>query len=285
MSEKLQKVLARAGMGSRREVEQWIAAGRVSVNGSIVTLGARVEDDDKIRVDGKLIRVTAAEESTCRVIMYHKPEGEVCTRNDPESRRTVFESLPKIGSGRWVAVGRLDLNTSGLMLFTNDGELANRLMHPSFQIEREYAVRVFGDVTDEKLRNLKKGVKLEDGMAKFDKILVKGGEGINQWFYVTLSEGRNREVRRLWESQELKVSRLIRVRYGALVLPRQLPQGTWRELDLEEVNYFRQQVQLPNEECSKPSVAARLGEQQRLRRVRKSVSKHRAQANRRIRHR
>ncbi|RCU50496.1 MULTISPECIES: 23S rRNA pseudouridine(2605) synthase RluB [Corallincola] len=285
MSEKLQKVLARAGLGSRREVEQWIAAGRVSVDGDVVELGTRVEEDAKIRVDGKLIRTTPAEETTCRVIMYHKPEGEVCTRNDPESRRTVFDNLPKIGAGRWIAVGRLDLNTSGLMLFTNDGELANRLMHPSFKVEREYASRVFGDVSDDKLKALRKGVMLEDGKAKFDKIQVKGGEGINQWFYVTLSEGRNREVRRLWESQELKVSRLIRVRYGALTLPRELPQSTWRELSLEEVNYLREEVQLPKEDRSKPSVKSRIGEQERLRRVRRSVSKHRSQAHRRVRRR
>lgn len=285
MSEKLQKVLARAGLGSRREVEQWIAAGRVSVNGQIVSLGVRVESDDKIRVDGKPVRTAAAEEATCRVIMYHKTEGEVCTRNDPENRRTVFDNLPRVSAGRWIGVGRLDLNTSGLMLFTNDGELANRLMHPSFQIEREYAVRVFGDVQEGHIKALKKGVKLEDGPAKFDNIVQRGGEGINHWFYVTLSEGRNREVRRLWESQELQVSRLIRVRYGSLALPRDLSQGTWRELSLDEVNYLREQVQLPHEDRSKPSVKSRIGEQERLRRVRRSVSKHRSQAHRRVRRR
>ena len=214
MSEKLQKVLARAGHGSRREMEALITAGRVSVDGKVATLGDRVEVNAVIRVDGHTVKTRAEEEMICRVLAYHKPEGEMCTRHDPEGRPTVFDRLPKLDSARWIAVGRLDVNTSGLLLFTTDGELANRLMHPSHEVEREYAVRVFGEITEAMLQRLRKGVQLEDGMAKFNKIKPAGGEGLNQWFNVTLTEGRNREVRRLWESQEVQVSRLMRVRYG-----------------------------------------------------------------------
>lgn len=207
MSEKLQKVLARAGQGSRREMEALITAGRVSVDGKVATLGDRVEVNAVIRVDGHQVKTRAAEEQICRVLAYHKPEGEMCTRHDPEGRPTVFDRLPKMDGARWIAVGRLDVNTSGLLLFTTDGELANRLMHPSHEVEREYAVRVFGEITEAMLQRLRKGVQLEDGMAKFNKIKPAGGEGLNQWFNVTLTEGRNREVRRLWESQEVQVSR------------------------------------------------------------------------------
>ena len=240
MSEKLQKVLARAGHGSRREMEAWIAAGRVSIDGEIATIGDRVEAEAQVRIDGRLVSLKSADDVVCRVLAYHKPEGEICSRKDPEGRPTVFDRLPKVRDGRWVAVGRLDINTSGLLLFTSDGDLANRLMHPSNEVEREYAVRTFGEVTDGNIQKLRTGVMLEDGPANFDKIKAAGGEGINTWWHVTLKEGRNREVRRLWESQEVQVSRLIRVRYGMVELPKTLPRGGWVELPLEQVNYLRQ---------------------------------------------
>lgn len=245
MSEKLQKVLARAGHGSRRELEALIRAGRVSVNGKVAVLGERLEDDNAVvRIDGHVVSVKAQEEVICRVLAYYKPEGELCTRHDPEGRRTVFDRLPKIRGSRWISVGRLDANTSGLLLFTTDGELANRLMHPSRQVEREYLVRVFGDVTEEKVRNLVRGVQLEDGMARFEDVMYAGGEGINHTFYVVINEGRNREVRRLWESQGTTVSRLKRVRYGDIFLDKKLPRGGWMELDLKQVNYLRELVEL-----------------------------------------
>ncbi|BDH45665.1 pseudouridine synthase [Salmonella enterica subsp. enterica serovar Choleraesuis] len=256
MSEKLQKVLARAGHGSRREIEAIIAAGRVSVDGKIATLGDRVEITQgmKIRIDGHVVSVKESEEQICRVLAYYKPEGELCTRSDPEGRPTVFDRLPKMRGARWIAVGRLDVNTCGLLLFTTDGELANRLMHPSREVEREYAVRVFGEIDDAKLRQLSRGVQLEDGPASFKTIKFTGGEGINQWYNVTLTEGRNREVRRLWEAVGVQVSRLIRVRYGDLVLPKGIPRGGWTELGLEQTNYLRKLVDLPAETNTKVAV-------------------------------
>jgi len=256
MSEKLQKVLARAGHGSRREIEAIIQAGRVSVDGKIATLGDRVEVTPgmKIRMDGHVVSINESTEAVCRVLAYYKPEGELCTRNDPEGRPTVFDRLPKLRGARWVAVGRLDVNTSGLLLFTTDGELANRLMHPSREVEREYAVRVFGQVDDEKIKQLSRGVQLEDGPAAFRTITYQGGEGLNQWYNVTLTEGRNREVRRLWEAVGVQVSRLIRVRYGDLTLPKGLPRGGWTELDLPQINYLRELVELDPETVSKMPV-------------------------------
>ncbi|WP_338637599.1 23S rRNA pseudouridine(2605) synthase RluB [Erwinia persicina] len=256
MSEKLQKVLARAGHGSRREIETLISAGRVSVDGKLATLGDRVEPSAlmKIRVDGHIVPVSESITEVCRVLAYYKPEGELCTRNDPEGRPTVFDRLPKLRGARWVAVGRLDVNTCGLLLFTTDGELANRLMHPSREVEREYAVRVFGAVDDEKIKLLSRGVQLEDGPAAFKTLKFTGGEGINQWYNVTLTEGRNREVRRLWEAVGVQVSRLIRVRYGDIDLPKGLPRGGWTELDLEPTNYLRELVGLAPETVSKVPV-------------------------------
>nr|ALB62930.1 ribosomal large subunit pseudouridine synthase B [Cronobacter condimenti 1330]CCJ74671.1 Ribosomal large subunit pseudouridine synthase B \ len=256
MSEKLQKVLARAGHGSRREIEAMIEAGRVSVDGKIATLGDRVDVTPalKIRIDGHLISVKESVEQICRVLAYYKPEGELCTRSDPEGRPTVFDRLPKLRGARWIAVGRLDVNTCGLLLFTTDGELANRLMHPSQEVEREYAVRVFGQVDEAKLRDLARGVQLEDGPAAFKTIRFSGGEGINQWYNVTLTEGRNREVRRLWEAVGVQVSRLIRVRYGDIPLPKGLPRGGWTELDLAQTNYLRELVGLTPETASKVAV-------------------------------
>lgn len=228
-SEKLQKVLARAGMGSRRELEEWISAGRVKVNGQVATLGDRVTAADRITVDGKKLAAPTAKAGHS-ILLYNKPLGEICTTNDPEGRPTVFDHLPQLQHARWVAVGRLDINTTGLLLFTTDGELANKLMHPSTRIEREYAVRVMGEVTDEMLRNLTRGVELEDGIAHFDAIADGGGEGANHWYHVTLQEGRNREVRRLWESQGVKVSRLKRVRYGNILIPSYVRAGKFVEL-------------------------------------------------------
>jgi len=244
MDEKLQKVLARAGLGSRREIETWISQGRVQVNGEPATLGDRVTGQERIRCNGHLVPREKLVQDSRKVLMYHKPVGEMSTRDDPEGRRTVFESLPKLGSGRWITIGRLDLNTLGLLLFTNDGELANRLMHPSWAQEREYAVRIFGEVDEAMLKRLQTGVELDDGPARFDSIAVQGGEGGNQWYNVTLKEGRRREVRRLWESQGVQVSRLIRVRYGAIRLPRDLPRGKWRFLKPEQVNDLARDVGL-----------------------------------------
>ncbi|WP_282110818.1 23S rRNA pseudouridine(2605) synthase RluB [Shewanella algicola] len=281
MSEKLQKVLARAGHGSRREMEAWIAAGRVSVDGEIAGLGDRVEADAKIRIDGRAVSLKSADDIVCRVLAYHKPEGEICSRKDPEGRTTVFERLPKVRDARWVAVGRLDINTSGLLLFTCDGELANRLMHPSNEVEREYAVRTFGEVPEAAVQRLRTGVTLEDGPAQFDSIKAAGGEGINQWWHVTLREGRNREVRRLWESQEVQVSRLIRVRYGQVELPKTLPRGGWIELPIDQVNYLRQLAGLEPETRSmlgtdKHSVAR---SKVKSAKIRRAVRKHKVGSN------
>lgn len=275
MSDKLQKVLANAGKGSRREMEKWIEQGRISVNGSIATLGDRVEPSDQIKVDGVAL-VQQPDKTICRVLMYNKPEGELCSRKDPEGRSTVFDRLPKILNGRWIAVGRLDINTSGLLLFTNDGELANRLMHPKHEIVREYAVRVFGEVDNKIISTLKKGVELEDGMAKFTTIQQRKGEeeSLNNWFNVTLSEGRNREVRRLWESQGLQVSRLIRVKYGELELQKRLPQGGWIELELPELNALRKSVQLGAETESMINERRNKLDHVHISRMRRSVKKH-----------
>lgn len=276
MTEKLQKVLARSGHGSRREIEQMIANGRIRVNGHVAQLGERVDGDADVRIDGHKVSIKDESSMVCRVLMYHKPEGELVTRKDPEGRPTVYDRLPKLSGARWIAVGRLDVNTSGLLLFTTDGELANRLMHPSREIEREYAVRVFGEVTPQHLNTLRKGVKLDDGPARFKKVQATGGEGMNQWFHVTLTEGRNREVRRLWESQGMQVSRLIRVRYGDVLLEKGLVQGAWMELELDRVNYLRRLVEMPKETESFVSLTDKKQSERQLKRARKAVrrSKH-----------
>ncbi len=232
--EKLQKVLARTGIASRREIERWIEEGRIAVDGKTAKLGDRISLDQQVKVDDKPVALGEADAVRC--LLYHKPVGEVCSRKDPEGRATVFDSLPKLNSGRWIVIGRLDYNTSGLLLFTTDGELANRLMHPSSQIEREYLVRVMGEVDDETLERLKKGVELDDGPARFTDIQEGGGDGINRFFYVVLMEGRNREVRRLWESQGLTVSRLKRVRYGHVFIPSKLKKGQWMELPQKDID-------------------------------------------------
>lgn len=228
--ERIQKVLARVGIGSRRQIERWIEEGRVTVDGRPARLGERVEPDCRIALDGRPVPLRAAG-PRLRVLLYHKPEGEVCARSDPQGRPTVFDRLPTLRGARWISVGRLDFNTSGLLLFTNDGELAHRLMHPSSEIEREYAVRILGAVDDAALERLKKGVTLEDGPARFATIAFAGGAGANRWYHVTLKEGRYREVRRLWEAVGAKVSRLIRVRFGPIPLPRQLRPGRFEDLE------------------------------------------------------
>ena len=243
--EKLQKVMARMGLASRREIEDWISAGRVKVNGAVASLGVRVDLHDAIAVDGKVIRREESAESVRRVIIYNKPEGEICTRDDPEGRPTVFDRLPRPKDGRWINIGRLDINTTGLLMFTTDGELANRLMHPSYQMDREYAVRVRGEVDEEMIERLKAGVMLEDGPAKFTDIKVApGGVGFNHWYHCVVMEGRNREVRRLWESQGVVVSRLKRVRFGPVFITSDLTMGRWREMSQREVDILSEEVGL-----------------------------------------
>lgn len=244
MSEKLQKVLARAGFGSRREIEEWIAAGRIKVNGKVAIVGARVTEADQVVVDGKKLAPQKKVKDDRRVLLYNKPEDEICSRKDPEGRRTVFDKLPPIKHGRWVAIGRLDVNTSGLLLFTTDGELANKLMHPSSRIEREYAVRVLGDVSEEMVQRMHEGVIIDDNLCRFTDIQHYGGEGVNQWYHVVLMEGRNREVRKLWESQGVKVSRLKRVRFGPIFIPSTVSKGKFQELTKNEVDKLRQLANL-----------------------------------------
>ena len=233
VSEKLQKVLANRGLGSRRAMEQWIIDGRIKVNGEVATLGDRVEEKDTISVDGRALKVRGEQH---RHLLYNKPQGEICSRDDPEGRPSVYRRLPRIKNQRWVSVGRLDFNTSGLLLFTTDGGLANRLMHPSTGIDREYAVRVLGDVTPEVLQSLRDGVQLEDGMARFSDVQKSPeSDGANQWYYVVLVGGKNREVRRLWESQGLTVSRLKRVRFGSFFIPSAVKAGKFIELHQPEI--------------------------------------------------
>lgn len=228
MSERIQKLLANQGIASRREIERWIKAGEISVDGELCALGQSVSGSERIEIRGELIDLKANVHS--RVIMYHKPCGEIVSRSDPENRPTVFHSLPSVKTGRWVSIGRLDINTSGLLLLTTDGKLANDLMHPRNQIEREYQVRVQGKITNEIMSNIQNGVQLEDGLAKLKILEVKEGEGVNTWCRVLLKEGRNREVRRIWESQNLRVSRLIRTRYGSIDLPSDMRLGKYLNL-------------------------------------------------------
>ena len=239
MSEKLQKLLATVGLGSRRELEKWISAGRVSVNGSISKLGDRAVPEDRILVDGRPVKIVT--DDSPRVLMYSKPEGEVCTSSDPDGRPTVFDRLPRLNRGRWIAVGRLDINTSGLLLFTNHGELANRLMHPSYEVKREYMVRIHGEVTETMIARLTEGVILEDGIAKFQTVKAQHARSndersaSNQWFKVILAEGRTREVRRLWESQGVEVNRLKRISYGPIELPSIVRRSEFIDLDPKQV--------------------------------------------------
>ena len=236
-------MLAGAGLGSRREMEQWIAAGRVSVNGEPATVGTRVSEHDRVAVDGRPLRLRHG--VAARVLIYHKPTGEIVSRDDPEGRPEVFDKLPRLRGAKWVAVGRLDFNTSGLLIFTTSGELANRLMHPRHRIEREYAVRLLGELSQEQMQALRTGVQLADGPAHLDSIEDAGGQGSNHWYNVVLSEGRNREVRRLFEALNLTVSRLMRVRFGPLTLPSHLKRGQMRELDEAEIARLLAALEFP----------------------------------------
>lgn len=238
--ERIHKVLSNAGLGSRRQIETWIRQGKIRVNGKLAGIGDRISSSDRISLDDKPVKLQTVLPTSIRIIACYKPAGLICTRNDPEGRKTVFDDLPKLTKGRWVNIGRLDINTTGLLLFTNNGELANRFMHPSSNIEREYAVRVLGTANDRQLAALREGIMLEDGTAGFSDILDAGGQGTNHWYHVVLTEGRNREVRRLWESQGLKVSRLIRVRYGSYQLPRKKRPGQCWELDQKDIDALLQ---------------------------------------------
>lgn len=246
-------MLAGAGLGSRREMEQWIAAGRVSVNGETATVGMRVGASDRVQVDGRPVRLRRDE--AARVLLYHKTAGEIVSRDDPEGRPSVFEKLPRLRGAKWIAVGRLDFNTSGLLVFTTSGALANRLMHPSHRIEREYAVRLLGELSEEQMQALRTGVQLEDGPAHLDGIVDAGGQGSNHWYNVVLSEGRNREVRRLFEALNVMVSRLMRVRFGPIALPSHLKRGQTHELDQAEISRLLAALEFRNE-AAPPKPAA-----------------------------
>jgi len=241
--ERIQKALARQGLGSRRQIEGWIKEGLIKLNGTDVKPGQQVENGDTVMYNGRKIIIRDALQTLPRVLMYHKPEGEVCSRSDPQGRATIFDKSPGLKHSRWVAVGRLDINTSGLILLTDNGDLANKLMHPSSQLQREYAVRVLGKASSEQLKQLTHGVELEDGRARFEDIqhsneddeTSSGRRGVNHWYHVVLMEGRNREVRRMWEAVNLRVSRLMRVRYGSVMMKKSLRPGQYRELDAKEV--------------------------------------------------
>ncbi len=230
---KLQKFLAQKGLGSRREMETLIAAGEVSVNGQVAVIGDRIGADDVVRIGKRVIR-SNPRESLPKVLLYHKPEGEIVSRHDPEGRPSVFDRLPYLRSSKWIAIGRLDFNTSGLLIFTTDGTLANRLMHPRFEMEREYAVRILGELSEEQMKQLTTGVALDDGQAAFTYLAEEGGEGINHWYRIILKEGKNREVRRMFEAIGITVSRLMRVRFGPINLPPRIKRGQWLELNEKE---------------------------------------------------
>lgn len=242
--ERIQKLLAHAGIGSRREIERWIEEGKLRINNHKVSLGDRLRTGDNLQINGSIVRWEKFGKQATRMLIYNKPMGELVTRRDLQGRPVIFTQLPKLSVGRWIAVGRLDINTQGLLLVTNNGELANRLMHPSTKVEREYAVRVFGEVSTTMLDRMQAGVELEDGWVKFDRIKFSGGEGINKWYHVTVTEGRNRLVRRLWASQGLAVNRLMRIRYGAIHLPERLKTRTFYELIDKELKIIMQSVNL-----------------------------------------
>ena len=241
---KLQKVLAQAGLGSRRDMEQWIIAGRVTVNGTTATIGARVGAHDEVKVDGRVLHAAALSQLP-QVLLYHKPEGEIVSSDDPAGRPSVFDKLPRLRGAKWVAVGRLDFNSCGLLVFTTSGEIANRMMHPSYELEREYAVRVLGQLTEEQIARLRSGIRLNDGVARCESVASEGGEGANRWYRIVLKEGRNRIVRRMFEALALQVSRLMRVRFGPVGLPTRLRRGQFQELAPEETRQLLTALGLP----------------------------------------
>ncbi|MBA0902096.1 MAG: pseudouridine synthase [Candidatus Nitrotoga sp.] len=252
--ERLQKVLAQAGLGSRRAMEEWISTGRVTVNGEVATLGLRVLEEDVVRVDKRTIHIKTQGSSLPRVLLYHKQEGEIVSRYDPGRRVSVFDKLPKLRGMKWIAIGRLDFNTSGLLIFTTSGDLANRLMHPRFEVEREYAVRVQGSMTEEQMRQMvKEGVTLEDGLVKFERLTDEGGEGYNHWYRLMLKEGRNRIVRRTFEALGLSISRLLRVRFGIINLPPRLKRGALAELGASEVSQILDWVGMEVSSVQRPT--------------------------------
>ena len=274
MSDRLQKLLAHAGLGSRREIEGWISDGRITVNGKRASLGDRAEPSDRVLLDGKLLSLRAQSDEQIKAILYHKPEGEICTRTDPKGRPTIFEKLPSIPNGRWVSVGRLDLNTSGLLLLTNSGALANKLMHPSTGLEREYLVRVRGQVSDQSLKTLTKdGVMLDGRSARFDRIVSAdlAEEGTNHWYRVIIKEGRYREVRRLWEAVGHPVSRLKRIRYGSVSLPRDVKRGQHSKLAPKQLEKLVSSVGLSDEFAKQLYSAKRGGQKSAV--VRKNKQK------------
>ncbi|HEX6006573.1 MAG TPA: pseudouridine synthase [Burkholderiales bacterium] len=242
-TQKLHKLLAQAGLGSRRAMEEWIRGGRVTVNGTVATIGTRVSPRDIVRVGRRIVR-WPREERLPRVVLYHKPEGEIVSRADPEERTSAFDRLPPVRGGKWIAVGRLDYNTGGLLVFTTSGEVANRMMHPRYALEREYALRVLGTLKPEQLARLKSGIELADGPAHLVSIEDEGGEGANHWYRIVLAEGRNRIVRRIFEALGVTVSRLMRVRFGCIVLPRRLRRGQWLELPPAEVKALLRELGL-----------------------------------------
>ncbi|MCR5537546.1 MAG: pseudouridine synthase [Succinivibrio sp.] len=254
MSDRIQKVLANLGLGSRRAIEALISEGAVTVNGAVAKLGDKISGTEVVKISGRTVLPSEHASTACRVLMYHKVEGEVTTLEDPEGRPTVFDHLPLLKGSRWIYIGRLDLNTSGLLLFTTDGQLANNLMHPKMEIERVYAARVYGELSEEQIETLTTKVELEDGPAHFTKLVFAGGSGRNNWYHCTLKEGRKREVRRLFEALGLQVARLIRIQYADLKLDPSLKAGQFRELSVAEINSLRKVAMLaPLDESNTPS--------------------------------